>query len=99
MACRGDRDTRIAAVVFTYGQVLLRSVLWLPIAVGLMIFYPFEPGVLMDESFRSGREILFAHGIQDLLPVGVRGLMLAAMLAALASTIDTHLNRGSQLCE
>ena len=31
----------------------------------------------------------------ELLPVGVRGLMLTGMLAALASTVDTHLNWGA----
>jgi Na+/proline symporter len=31
----------------------------------------------------------------ELLPVGVRGLLLTAMLAALASTLDTHMNWGA----
>ena len=29
------------------------------------------------------------------LPVGLKGLLVTAMLAALASTVDTHLNWGS----
>jgi hypothetical protein len=33
--------------------------------------------------------------VRELLPPGVQGLMLAAMLAALASTLDTHLNWGA----
>jgi Na+/proline symporter len=39
--------------------------------------------------------MLFATGIRDLLPRGVRGLMLTGLLAALASTVDTHLNWGA----
>ncbi len=35
------------------------------------------------------------QGIEDLLPPGVRGLMLVGLLAALASTVDTHLNWGA----
>jgi len=37
----------------------------------------------------------FVSGIGDLLPPGIRGLMLIGMLAALTSTIDTHLNWGA----
>lgn len=95
MACRTDRDARIAAVVFTWAQVLVRSLLWLPIAVALLIIYPFDPATAAGETFIAGREILFATGIHDLLPVGVMGLMLTGLLAAMASTIDTHLNWGA----
>ena len=35
------------------------------------------------------------RGMAELLPSGLRGLLLTAMLAALASTIDTHLNWGA----
>ena len=31
MACRSDRDAKLASVVFTVSQVLIRSLLWLPI--------------------------------------------------------------------
>jgi len=92
MACRSDRDARIAAVVFTGLQVVLRSLLWLPIGVGLIVLYPFEPGLPVEA---AAREATFVRGMADLLPTGVLGLMLTAMLAALASTVDTHLNWGA----
>ncbi|MDE0177840.1 MAG: sodium transporter, partial [Gammaproteobacteria bacterium] len=40
-------------------------------------------------------ERTFLLGIADEMPVGIRGLMVTALVAALASTIDTHLNWGS----
>ncbi|MFQ5559431.1 MAG: sodium transporter, partial [Nitrospinota bacterium] len=95
MACETKRDARIAGVLFTFAQVLLRSLLWLPIIVSLLIIYPFDPALPVDDAFVSGREILFATGINDLLPPGLRGLMITALLAALASTLDTHLNWGA----
>jgi Na+/proline symporter len=39
--------------------------------------------------------MLFVTGINDLLPPGIRGIMLTGLLGALASTLDTHLNWGS----
>ena len=36
MACRTDRDARTAAVVFTFAQIVLRSLIWLPIVIALI---------------------------------------------------------------
>ncbi len=95
LACRTDRDARIAALVFTWLQVVLRSVLWLIIGVGLLVLYPFSEHDAAGGDFAASREVLFVTGIQDILPPGVTGLMLVGLLAALASTIDTHLNWGA----
>lgn len=95
MACRSDGQARIAAVVFTITQIVVRSLLWLLIGVGLLIVYPFEPAAILSEAEIGQRELTFALGMDALLPVGARGLMLTSMLAALASTLDTHLNWGA----
>ncbi|WP_374764450.1 sodium:solute symporter family protein [Yunchengibacter salinarum] len=95
MACKTDRDARIAAVVFTWMQVVVRSLFWLIIGIGLMTLFPFDTGATVNEAFKSDREMTFILGIDQLLPPGIKGLMLTGMLAALASTIDTHLNWGA----
>ena len=91
MACRTDYDARLAAVVFTIAQVFLRSVIWLPLALGLLVIFPPLPGPID----MAAREFTFIQGIDELLPTGLKGLMLVGMLAALASTVDTHLNWGA----
>jgi Na+/proline symporter len=95
MACRSDRDARHAALLFTWLQIFFRSLLWLVIGVGLLVIYPFDPAAAGGEAFVTARETLFATGVRDLLPVGLRGIMLTGLLAALASTIDTHLTWGA----
>jgi Na+/proline symporter len=92
MACRSDADAVQATVVFSVTQILLRSLLWLPIGVGLLVLFPVEPG---SAALAAEREQSFVRGMVELLPTGLRGAMLAAMLAALASTIDTHVNWGA----
>ena len=94
MACRTDRDATTAAVVFTFTQVLVRSLLWLPLGVGLLVLFPPDPGLAPD-LMQADREATYVRGMAELLPPGVMGLMLTGMLAALASTVDTHLNWGS----
>jgi Na+/proline symporter len=90
MACRSDRDARHAAVVFTVAQVVLRSLLWIAIGLGLLVLMPMQPG-----ASAAARELTFVEGIARYLPEGAVGLMLTGMLAALASTLDTHLNWGA----
>ncbi len=95
MACKTDHDARMAGFIFTIAQVLVRSLFWLPIGVALLVIYPYNPASAGGEAFVASREILFATGIKDLLPIGIKGLMLTGMLAALASTVDTHLTWGA----
>jgi Na+/proline symporter len=58
--------------------------------VALLVLFPLAEGQSVAE-----RELAFVRGIETLLPPGARGLMLVGMLAALASTLDTHLNWGA----
>lgn len=91
MACRSDRDAKVACLVFAWAQILARSLIWLVIAAALLVAYPLAPG----NADPAQREMLFVVGLQEHLGPGFRGLLLVAMLAALASTVDTHLNWGA----
>lgn len=95
MACPTDREARIAGLLFTWLQIFLRSLFWLVIAIGLLVLYPFGPEEMGSGGFTAAREALFVSGIDELLPPGFRGLMLVGLLAALTSTVDTHLNWGA----
>ena len=95
MACRSDSEARGAGLIFAWVQIFLRSLLWLVIGVGLLVLEPFPLNTITNVEFAASREILFVTEINDLLPPGLRGLMLVGLLAALASTIDTHLNWGA----
>ena len=100
MACRSDTDAKTAAVVFTFTQVLLRSLLWIPLGLGLLVLFSPDQGLAAGVGLDSGllqadREATYVRGMAELLPAGVKGLMVTGMLAALASTVDTHLNWGA----
>jgi Na+/proline symporter len=93
MACRSDREATRAGLVFSFVQIVLRSLLWLPLGLGLLLLFPPDPALPLAE-LRADREASFVRGIEA-LPTGLLGLMLTAMVAALASTIDSHLNWGA----
>lgn len=94
MGCRSDAEARRASVLFAFLQIVLRSWLWVPLGLALLVLYP-PPVDLAGEAFTRNREATFAVGMRELLPPGVLGVMLTGMLAALASTLDTHLNWGA----
>ncbi|HCC49038.1 MAG TPA: sodium transporter [Elusimicrobia bacterium] len=94
MACRDEKQAKVAAIVFTVTQVFLRSLLWLPLGVGLLVLFPPAAG-LAGDLLQADREGAYVRGMAELLPAGVKGLMITGMLAALASTVDTHINWGS----
>ena len=93
MACRSDRDAKQAAVVFSFSQVWLRSLLWLPLGLGLIVLFPPDPNLAITAQI-ADREFIYVRAIAG-LPVGIKGILLSGMLAALASTLDTHLNWGA----
>ena len=96
MACRSDTDAKTAAVVFTFTQIVLRSLLWIPLALGLLVLFPPTPGLAEGPGLlQADREATYVRGMAELLPPGIKGLMVTGMLAALASTVDTHLNWGA----
>ena len=94
MACRSDLDAKRASFVFTVAQILFRSLLWITIGLGLLVLLPPDSS-LTGTALTADREASFVRGIAELLPPGLKGLMLMGMLAALASTVDTHLNWGA----
>ena len=96
MACRSDADAKTAAIIFTFTQVVLRSLLWIPLGLCLLLLFPPDPALADAPALlQADREASYVRGMAELLPPGLKGLMVTAMLAALASTVDTHLNWGA----
>jgi len=95
MATSSEGEARKAGLIFSILQILVRSLLWMPIVIGVLILYPFSTAESMDAGFTATREMTFVMAMKDILPSGVRGLMLLGMLAALSSTISTLLSWGA----
>ncbi len=85
LATRSERDARLASLWYAIAHFALRPWPW--IIVGLVALVRF-PGL---EDPEAG----YVMVMLDVLPNGVRGLLLAAMFAAFMSTIDTQLNWGA----
>ena len=85
LATKSEKDSLLAFLWFNLCQYVIRPWPW--IIVGLLSLY-YLPELTDSESSFPEMMMLF-------LPPGIKGIMVAAMLAAYMSTIDTHLNWGS----
>ena len=87
------KSTKEAVKVSLWGQIMLFAMLLLITlpALGAIINHP--------ELYDAGpaeREAVYGMMISEFLPVGFRGIALAALAAAVMSTISSHLSYGSQ---
>jgi SSS family solute:Na+ symporter len=85
LATRSEKDSVLAFLWFNICQYVIRPWPW--IIVGLFSLY-YLPGLADHESS-------FPEMINTFSPTGIKGIMVASMLAAFMSTIDTHLNWGT----
>jgi N-acetylmuramic acid 6-phosphate etherase len=84
-ACRTERDSILATLWFTFANYVVRPWPWFLVALLSLLAFP----TLEDH------KAAYPMMMREYLGPGWLGLMLAAMLAAFMSTIDTHMNLAS----
>jgi len=85
LAAKNLRESRIALMA-SGGVVLFQFSLFLLIGVGLFVFYQQEP------QFFSSTDRIFPSFIVQHMPMGISGLLVAAVLAAAMSNLSAALN-------
>ena len=87
LAAKNERDSKIA--LLSSGVVIFfQFALFLLIGVMLYSFYHYNPGLIPP----SNRDKIFPTFVVSFLPHGVRGIMVAAILAAAMSNLSSSLN-------
>lgn len=85
MSTRNDKEAVYSTLLFQIGHYCIRPWPWILVGLATLILYP---GL---EDPKLG----YIYAIRDYLPVGVKGLLVTAFLAAYLSTISTQLNWGA----
>ena len=91
-ATRDERHSLLSAFWFSFAGTVLVTWPWIVVGLGSLIILPLSsapPELLADP------ELAYPMMIVELMPVGLRGLMVATFLAAFMSTMDTHLCWGA----
>jgi SSS family solute:Na+ symporter len=84
-ACKSEKDAFLGFLWFNFCHFIVRPWPW--IVVGIMSMY-YLPNL-------SDPEMSFPQMIDLFMPIGLKGLMLAALFAAFTDTVDTQMNWGA----
>lgn len=87
-AAKDERHALWAAFWFSLLHYSVRAWPWILVALATLILVPSLPE-------GAGEGSAYPRLMAELLPAGLRGLLVAAFMAAFMSTIDTHLNWGA----
>ncbi len=98
LAAKSDREAKKA--LWTGGLIYVPvSALFLFIGTALFAYYSVHSGKLpADLQNPDNADRIFPFFIVTQLPVGVRGLLIAAILAAAMSSVDSSLNSSATVC-
>lgn len=87
MSAKDEKNAIFATLYFQIAHYCLRPWPWILVGLSAMVLYP-------DLEF-ADKKLGYVMAMKDFLPVGLRGMLLAAFLAAYMSTISTQLNWGA----
>ncbi|RME66708.1 MAG: transporter, partial [Verrucomicrobia bacterium] len=92
---RGDRDARLMALIPMIGM-LVGPLIWFIPSMAATILHP----DLASEfpGLKQPQEAAFVAVALDVLPAGLLGLLISAMLAATVTTVDAGLNKNVGIC-
>lgn len=85
LATRSERDAMLGLYWFATCHYIIRSWPWIVVGIASIVYFP----VLLDA------EQSYPLMINEFLPVGLKGVMVASLLAAFMSTLDTQMNWGA----
>ena len=84
-ATRSEKDAMLSIYWYCFCNYVLRSWPWIIVGVASLVYFP----SLADA------EQAYPEMIDAFLPIGLKGIMVASLLAAFMSTLDTHMNWGA----
>lgn len=87
MSAKNEKHALQGTFFFQIAHYALRPWPWIIVALCVLVLYPALP----PDQARMG----YIYVMRDFLPVGLKGLLVAAFFAAYMSTISTQLNWGS----
>jgi Na+/proline symporter len=98
VSCKDERQAMLSVLWFNIAHYCLRSWPWVVTALASLVLIP---DAQLARPAAPGQELFVDHErayprlITMLLPVGVRGVLVASFFAAFLSTISTQLNWGA----
>ena len=87
-ATRDERQSVLSALWFSLAGIVLMTLPWVVVGLGSLLVLPVATA---PPELAADPELAYPMMIAELMPSGLKGLMVASFLAAFMSTMDTHL--------
>ncbi|MCF8382825.1 MAG: Na+:solute symporter [Chlorobium sp.] len=87
MSAKDEKHSLLATLWFTIAHYAIRPWPWIIVGLASLVMFPDLPAAEKEDGF--------VHVMRAILPPGLKGLLVAAFLAAYMSTLATHLNWGT----
>ena len=94
LAARNSWHARMGIVMAGYLKILLPTLVVMP---GL-IYFAMRPDIIIENEWSKTKELsnqVYVDMVRTLIPLGLRGLILAALFGAIQSTVNSVLNSTS----
>lgn len=92
LTCRNVGNAQRAAIAYGVAS-LFTTLIFLTVGASLFVYYQAFPDMGAAEYAAIGKnDFIFPHFIRTVLPAGTRGMLVAALLAAAMSSLDSALN-------
>jgi Na+/proline symporter len=87
LSAKNEKHSLFATLFFQVAHYALRPWPWIIVGLATIVLYP--------ELSENQKGLGYIYAMKDFLPVGLKGLLIAAFFAAYMSTIATQLNWGT----
>lgn len=87
-ASKNDKNAMYAAFLWGFLGVAVMTWPWVIVGLGSLITFPISEA---SAALAADPELAYPMMLAELMPVGLKGLLVASFLAAFMSTMDTHL--------
>lgn len=91
-ATKDEKQSLLGALWFSFAGTVLMTWPWIIVGLGSLLIFPLA---LAGPELAADPELAYPMMIGELMPAGLKGLMVASFLAAFMSTMDTHLCWGA----
>jgi len=87
-SCKNEKHSLMAMLWYNFAHYVIRPWPWIIVGIGSLVLIPKIPAGM-------NQEYAYPLMIMKYLPAGMKGVLVASLLAAFMSTMDTHLNFGA----
>lgn len=87
-SCKNEKHSLLAMLWYSFAHYVIRPWPWIIVGIGSLVLIPKIPAGM-------SQEYAYPLMIMKYLPAGIKGVLVASLLAAFMSTMDTHLNFGA----